>query len=94
MNLGQWLTLITTLLIAFMSMLTGLFVYIVKGAYRWARTEEKLEEVVKQLKAIVDDKDEAHRLIHQTLRDDREATNRRLRWLEEHLWRNPKGNAA
>lgn len=92
MTIGQWLTLITTLLIAFMSLLGGVFVYIVKGAFRWARTEERLEELIKQVSKVVEDKDEAHRIIFETIKDDREATNRRLRWLEEHLWRNPRGN--
>jgi len=95
-NAGQWATLAMTLGLAFLSAVIGLVVYIVKGAARWARTEERLEELISDVKELVENKDQAHRLIMETIKDDREATNRRLRWLEEHLWRRDRnsGNAA
>ena len=94
MTADTWATLAMALGLALLSALVSIVVYIIKGVARWARTEERLEELITDVKELVKDKDQAHRLIMDTLKDDREATNRRLRWLEEHLWRRDRGNAA
>lgn len=94
MDAGQWATLSVSLGIAFISAVVALVAYLIKGAARWARTEERLEDLIMDVKKLVADKDEAHKLIMETLKDDREATNRRLRWLEEHLWRRQPPSAA
>lgn len=57
-----------------------------RGAVKWTRVETKLDTVVEDMKEIVRDKDAVHREINNTMREDRAATDRRLRWLEEHLW--------
>lgn len=58
----------------------------VRNAVRWTKIELRVGEITKDLRAIVDDKNAVHLRIHQEMREDREATNRRLRWLEENLW--------
>lgn len=60
-----------------------------RGAVKWTRVETKLDMVVEDIKEIVKDKDAVHREINNTMREDRAATDRRLRWLEEHLWKKP-----
>lgn len=94
MTIAQAVAIVVPLIIAFTSLVIGLFIYIVKGAYRWAKAEERLAELVLTMQEIVKDKEEAHRLIYEMQKDDREATNKRLRWLEEHLWKNPRNPAA
>lgn len=87
MTAGTWVTLAVTLGIFFLTSAAGLIVYIVRLTARWTRTEEKLSELIEDVKEIVKDKDAAHTLILETIKEDRRATNLRLRWLEEHLWR-------
>jgi hypothetical protein len=60
---------------------------------KWTRVESRMEELVRSMARLVDDKDKVHTAIQQEIRDDRAsakddraATDRRLRWLEEHLW--------
>lgn len=55
-------------------------------ATRWTRLESKLEQVVENMKDLVLDKDRVHLAMQSEIKDDRRATNLRLRWLEEHLW--------
>lgn len=52
--------------------------------------EDKLEEVAKDLRDIVEDKDKVHHEMYRQMREDRNATDRRLRWLEENLWSKKK----
>jgi hypothetical protein len=58
-----------------------------RGAVKWTRVEIKLDNVVKDLGIIVADKDRTHAELAAQMREDRTATNQRLRWLEEHLWK-------
>lgn len=55
-------------------------------ATKWTHTVNKLENLEKGIEAIVEDKDRAHAEIITQMREDRTATNSRLRWLEENLW--------
>lgn len=68
-------------------------VFIVRATVKWTRVESKLEDVADDLKKIVEDKDRVHRDILQQMADDRNATNLRLRWLEEHLWKQDMGKS-
>lgn len=79
-------TILITVLLAVLSGVAALLRYIIKGAYRWARTEERLEELMQSVKQLVLDKDTVHKEIIVTMREDRSATDRRLRWLEETVW--------
>lgn len=53
--------------------------------------EDKQVELIKNMEKLIADKDAVHREIIQTIREDREATNKRLRWLEENLWNTRRG---
>ena len=66
--------------------------FVVRATIKWTRVEDKLEVIATKLLDIVRDKDKIHGEMLQQMREDREATNRRLRWLEENLWRRLRGN--
>lgn len=77
------LSIITLLLIPLIALL-------IRGAIKWTRVEGKLDSVVSQIGNIVADKDRVHAELYTQMREDRGATDRRLRWLEEHLWNKEK----
>lgn len=62
-------------------------------AVRWTRVESKLEQVVENMEHLVQDKDRVHLAIQTEIKDDRRATNLRLRWLEENLWKKGGGES-
>jgi hypothetical protein len=66
--------------------------FVVRATIKWTRVEDRLEVISNKLIDIVKDKDETHQEMLRQMREDREATNRRLRWLEENIWnaRNPR----
>ena len=59
---------------------------IVRVVTKMTRMDDRLGEAVKDLAALVKDKDRVHAELYQQMREDRAATNIRLRWLEEHAW--------
>lgn len=71
-----------------------IIVYILRLAVRWARVEHQLEDLVSDVKQLVNDKDKVHQALYESMREDRNATNIRLRWLEEHLWGRRSGNGG
>lgn len=86
---------IATLVLSIVTLiLIPLVVFLIRGAIKWTRVESKLDNVVSELREIVNDKDKVHLEIYAQMREDRAATDRRLRWLEEHLWRRPNPNNA
>lgn len=72
------------------ALLIPLIVVLIRGAIKWTRVESKLDHAIEELKRISADKDKIHTEIYSQMTQDREATNRRLRWLEEHLWKGDK----
>ena len=58
-----------------------------RGAVKWTRTEDKLDHAVGTLERIVQDKDRVHAAMMDQMRADREATDRRLRYIEERFMR-------
>lgn len=64
-----------------------LLVFAFRAAIRWKGIEDDLKDIAKDLKEIVDDKNRVHAELSAQMRDDRNATNQRLRWLEENLWK-------
>lgn len=86
---------IATLVLGIMTgILIPTVILLIRGAIKWTRVESKLDNVVNELRAIVDEKDKVHLEIYTQMREDRAATDRRLRWLEEHLWRRNPPSAA
>lgn len=78
-------------------LLLPLVVFLIRGAIKWTRVEGKIDHAIEELRAIVADKDKVHNEIYAQMREDRAATDRRLRWLEEFLWKrgnSGRGNAA
>lgn len=66
-------------------------VFLIRGAMKWSAVETKLDQAITRLDAIVRDKDATHQVMLQQMSDDRRATDRRLRWLEENVWRRVTG---
>lgn len=69
-----------------------LAIVLIRGAVKWTRVEAKLDQAIARLDQIVHDKDQTHNAMMQQMTDDRRATDRRLRWLEENVWRTPERN--
>lgn len=65
------------------SLLIPAVIIMIRGAVKWTRTEDQLAHLVARVGDLVEDKDEVHREILEQMRLDREATNTRLRYLEE-----------
>jgi methionine salvage enolase-phosphatase E1 len=71
-----------------------LVILLFRIAVKWTKTEDKLDIIAEDLKEIVADKNRVHQEITQQMTDDRKATDRRLRWLEEHIWKTGHGNSS
>lgn len=52
-------------------------------AERWQKTEDALSELTKDMKELVESKDKVHVAMYDQMKIDRDATNQRLRYLEE-----------
>lgn len=81
-------TIIVTLFLATMGGIGALLTYVVRGAVKWTKVEDKLENLVGDVRELVSEKDNTHKSMIAQMRDDRTASDRRLRWLEENLWKN------
>lgn len=64
-----------------------LLIALIRGIVKWTRVEDKLDELVKDMSQLIKDKDATHEAMLRQMTDDRSATDRRLRWLEENLWK-------
>jgi hypothetical protein len=62
------------------------------------KTGDQINGIEKDLRELVEHKEKDHADIYVQMREDRNATNIRLRWLEENLWQQirqqPHGNSA
>lgn len=74
------LTLITVVLIPTL-------VVLVRGAVKWTQTEDKLGSLVDAVEKLVDEKDKVHAAMLDQMTRDRDATDRRLRFIEERFMR-------
>jgi|SRR5690242_10486176 len=85
MNTFEWTisTAITVLAILLIPAI-GLLIRIV---VKWTRTEARLEQIAQDMQDLVRDKDRTHADMMNQFREDRKVTDRRLRWLEEYLWK-------
>lgn len=87
----DWVIIIMTALTALLIPAIGLMFRLV---IKWTKTESRLEELTKDMRELVNDKDKIHSEILGQMRDDRAATDKRLRWLEENVWRTGRGRHA
>lgn len=81
---ASWLTVA---LAAVSVLLIPALAILVRGAIRWTRTEDKLAELVTDVKELVSDRDKMNAAILEQMRSDREATDKRLRFIEEFFMR-------
>lgn len=56
-----------------------------RGMVRWVRTEDQLTNLVHEVKELVNDNEKSRGDILRQMTYDREATNTRLRYLEEYF---------
>lgn len=68
--------------------------FALRGAIKWAKIESKVDRLIVDLRELVIDKDKVHMHMVEQMKADRDATNQRLRWLEEHLWKRRNDNAV
>lgn len=57
-----------------------------RGERERATMVQQLSTIARDLDRIVADKDRTHAELVAQMREDRRATDNRLRWLETHLW--------
>jgi len=63
------------------------FAMMFRIAIRWTRTEDRLSNLVDDVRELVQSQDKIHAEMLSQMRVDREATDRRLRFLEEWIMR-------
>jgi hypothetical protein len=94
MNSTDFLTLIVS---AIGAILLPTLIMILRGIVRWTRTwtitEEKLSAVASDLSELMAQKDQVHAALFDQMRVDREATDKRLRFIEEWFMRGGRTNA-
>lgn len=61
---------------------------LIRGTVKWVRIESKVDYLAENLRAILHDDIKIHAELADQMREDRRATNERLRWLEEWHMRN------
>lgn len=81
---ADWLT---AALAAVSVLLIPALVLLTRGAVKWTRTEDKLSELVADVRRLMQDKDKVHAEMLTQMRLDREATDKRLRFIEEFFMR-------
>lgn len=59
---------------------------VLRGERERASMVAQLKTIARDLDRIVSDKDRTHAEMLNQMREDRQATDNRLRWLETHLW--------
>ena len=64
---------------------------LVRAIVKWTRVQIAIEQIATDLKESVEHQNEVHQEIYREMREDRSVTNKRLRYLEETLW---KGRAS
>lgn len=57
--------------------------YLIKSVRHQTQIEDKLDNAINDIAQLVIDKDRVHTAIYEQMRIDREATDKRLRYLEE-----------
>ena len=77
-----------------LSAIAILFLHIKALVWKAGRKQQSIEDkqatLIMNIEKLVKDKDEVHREIIAQMREDRTATNKRLRWLEENVWNEGK----
>lgn len=80
---SPWLTLAVSMVGV---ILIPLGVLLYRIVVRATEDRDELRHIREDLGELVKDKDRVHLEMLKQLTADRDATDKRLRWLEEHLW--------
>lgn len=76
-----------TLVLGFLSVVfIPMIVLLIRFTVGWTKIGDAVRELAKDVRELVSDKDKVHKEILAQMRDDRNATNQRLTWLERNLW--------
>lgn len=63
--------------------LIPVLILLFRGAIKWTHVEDKLGTLVDDMRELIVDKEKTHRELLEQMRMDRDATDRRLRFMEE-----------
>lgn len=77
----------TLLILVISGVFIPMVIVLYRGIVKWTRTEDKLDQLILEVEKLVKDKDETHKQMLSQMTNDRAATDRRLRWLEENVWK-------
>lgn len=83
MVVSPWLTLAVSVVGV---LLIPLGILLFRVVVRATEDRDELRHIRTDLGELVKDKDRVHLEMLRQMSADREATDKRLRWLEEHLW--------
>lgn len=86
-----WITVVLT--VVSVIVIPGV-VLLIRLAVKWTTLESKLAGLVDDVKQIIIDKDKVHLMIMEEIKADRAASDRRLRWLEQHLWKSQRARGG
>jgi hypothetical protein len=78
---------VTSLAIAGLGLFGASIGLLVKVVRIMTKHEDKIEEVANDLKEIIESKKQDHSAMLNQMTEDRKATDKRLRYLEEKVWR-------
>lgn len=81
---AEWLTVA---LMVFSVLLLPTLAIMVRGAVKWTRTEDKLAELVGDVRELVGNEEKVHAEMLAQMRSDRDVTDKRLRFIEEFFMR-------
>jgi len=84
MKTPEIVTLVLGVLTAFV---IPLLTILIRITTKWTKVETKLDNLIEEVKSIVADKDKTHLEMYSQMREDRSVTDKRLRWLEENVWK-------
>lgn len=75
---------VIAVLSVFSVLLIPTLIFIVRGAIKWTRVEDRLGTLVEQVQHLISDQDQVHAQLLEQMRVDRENADRRLRFVEEY----------
>lgn len=78
--MSGWLISVFSLVFAVLCALLGVLIKIVR---KFTNVEDRQNELIRNVDRLVKDKDQTHNAMLEQMKFDREATNRRLRFIEE-----------
>lgn len=84
----EWITVALGLLSV---LIIPTLVLVIRLVVRLTMRDEQIGRLADDVRKLAAGEERVHAEMYRTMREDRAATDRRLRWLEEHLWRTGGG---